>query len=161
MNDSYYEQIVNGKPTMKMCAIGVGLTILAIAGMFFSLMISYAFIVAIIAIAVLIMYVFPRVQVEYEYIMVNSEMEISAIYKKQNRKKLAAIDFKTVEGVRPYNANSGNKYSKTLNFCDKTGNYKVYEIIYGTGQQRINMLISPDDNMVKHIKSWCGVNFQA
>lgn len=160
MNDSYYEQYVTGKPESKTYAMGIGLTVVAIAGMAASLVFSIALIVVIAAIAILIMYVFPRLQVEYEYIIVNSDLDITAIYKKQNRKKMMSVDLKTLEEVKPYDKNKPAGQAKVVNYSDKTGSLKTYEMIQGTGQQRTAILISPDANMLKHIKSWCGMSFR-
>lgn len=90
MNDALYEQLV----TRKLKASGIFISILVIAlaaaaavlGMPFLGFLS--FIIAILILMIGYYFIFSKFNVEYEYMILNHDFQIDAIYNKSKRKNM-------------------------------------------------------------------------
>ena len=52
----------------------------------------------------LLLHYVPKLEVEYEYLYVNGELDIDAIYSKQKRKKMGSYDASELEILAPENS---------------------------------------------------------
>ncbi|MCP1102350.1 hypothetical protein M2454_001042 [Aequitasia blattaphilus] len=162
MNDAYYEQLVPAKARNKDRLIFVGLWIVAavcLLGSMFSSIFLLLFLAAVIVNVILFM---PRMQLEYEYVLVNSELEIDAIYKKSNRKKLFSMDIKDAEMIRPAKSSAVNtsQLTKLEDFSSREENLKKFIVLSKDQTGSKGIILSPDEKLLKQLKSYAGVRFQ-
>ena len=160
MNDAFYEQIVARKPRITDMLIRI-LVILGIVVLFFFGMPFIGFLAGILAVALgfaAYYLIFPRLNVEYEYSILNHDMEISAIYSKQNRKKKTSFDIQTAEIIAPKGSHRLDSYhpAKTEDFTSGKANAKAYAVMIPKNQQITCILIEPDERMIEHMRGWMG-----
>lgn len=161
MNDSYYEQIVKGKAKAGTIALNIGMIVLALLSLFLMMFIPFLMLTLVAAIVVFILYSYPRMKVEYEYMVLNSELDISMIFNKSKRKEVLSLDLKKAEIIAPINSAEIRGYNKTKDFTSAKESYPIYGIVYAEGNGKACLKISPDEKMLKHLKDWAGINFKA
>lgn len=157
MNDTLYEQLVERKPGLFNYIARI-LIIAALVLLFVSAFL-FGFIMTIICLILGILcwkFVLPRFHVEYEYALLNHELSIDVIYKKEKRKNLLSIDLKEAQLIAP-------RVSSRL---DSFQNYKVkdcstadasstpYAIMCPIQQQMTCVLFNPDEEMLARIESF-------
>lgn len=163
MNDAYYEQLVarRSRPTDMIIRILI-IVLLAVIMVITMGFLGFFGVVITVVLAFLAYYfVFPKLSVEYEYILLNHEMQIDAIYSKSKRKKQMTLDIQQADIIAP-------KGSPRLNSChpEKTVDYssgcpdsKPYAIMIPIDHKNTCIIIEPDSTMMKHIKGWMGSKF--
>lgn len=160
MNDAFYEQLVTRKPRLADMAIRILVILVIIAVAIFGMpLIGFFSVFLAVILAILAYYfVFPRLNVEYEYSILNHDIDISAIFSKQNRKHKVSIDIQQAEIIAPKGSHRLDSYnpSKTLDFSSGEANAKAYSIIIPINQQLTNVIIEPDDTMIQHMRGWMG-----
>ena len=100
MNELYREIMVKrktsvGKQLLKVLMIG--LTVL----MFLAGMALWPALIAAVALGIACYFVIPKFNVEYEYLYVNGDLDIDAIYSQQKRKRIAEYHMEEVEILAP------------------------------------------------------------
>lgn len=160
MNDAFYEQLVTRKSRMSDLIIRiVSIALLALVLVVSMMLLGFLGVVITIALACLVYYfVFPKLNVEYEYILLNHEMEVDAIYSKAKRKKIMTFDIQQAESIAPKGSPRLASFhpEKTIDFSSQDANAKVYAIMIPIDQKRTCILIEPDKTMLDHMKSWMG-----
>lgn len=160
MNDAYYEQLVARKSRPADMAIRIGIiALLAVILVFSMSMLGFLGIFITVILAFLAYYfVFPKLNVEYEYILLNHDMQVDAIYSKAKRKKLMTFDIQQAEIIAPKGSarlNSAHP-DKTIDYSSGDANAKVFAVMIPLEQKNTCILIEPDETMLKHIKGWMG-----
>lgn len=111
MNDLYQEILVKKKPTptdlLAKTALIALVVLIAAAGI---LIMPLLLPVAVILGLLLWWLVLPRFDVEYEYLYVNGELDIDAIYAKQKRKRIAGYDLHDIEMLAPEGSHALDSY---------------------------------------------------
>ena len=161
MNDALYELIVARKPKPYDLAVRI-LVILLIAavviiGMPFIGILS--FVIAVILAMLAYYFVFPKLNVEYEYIILNHDLQIDAIYNKAKRKRLQNIDIQGAEIIAPKGSPRLNSYKPDKIYDYSSGNPsgKAYAIMMPIDQKNVCIYIEPDAKMADHMKQWMGM----
>lgn len=160
MNDAFYEQIVARRQRPTDYAVRV-LVILAIIAIIFFGMPYIGFLAVILAVALAFAayyLIFPRLNVEYEYSLLNHDMDIAAIYSKQNRKARISFDIQKAEIIAPKGSHRLDSYrpAKTEDFSSGDPNAKTYAVMIPLEQQLTCILIDPDTTMTEHMRGWMG-----
>lgn len=160
MNDAFYEQLVARKSRPVNLVIRV-LVIAVIAAVILFGMPFLGFLAIILAVILGFLayyFVFPRLNVEYEYSLLNHDLDVAAIFSKQNRKAQISIDIQHAEIIAPKDSPRLRSYNpvKTRDFSSGTSNGNVYAIMIPIDQQLNCIIIEPDDTMLNHMRDWMG-----
>lgn len=160
MNDALYEQLV----TRKLKASGIFISILVIAlaaaaavlGMPFLGFLS--FIIAILILMIGYYFIFSKFNVEYEYMILNHDFQIDAIYNKSKRKNMLNFDIQSAEIIAPKKSPRLNAFhpDKTYDFTSGNENADVYAIMISLDQKNSCVYIEPDRKMIEHMRQWMG-----
>jgi hypothetical protein len=158
MNDFMYEQLVSRKTravdhVIRILVILLIVAIIVIGPSFIGLT---ALLLAIAVAAAAILFVFPRLKVEFEYILINHEIQIDAIYNRARRKSLLEFDLLKAEAILPKtdDLQKSHRIDKTYNCTSGTHTQDVYAILVNIKNQDSCILIEPDETMLAHINDW-------
>ena len=160
MNDAFYEHFVAKKSGVS----SILKRILLIVGIFFlTIFLSnfigvFAFTLGLLGIILVVFLVFPYLKVEYEYSLLNHDLDISAIYNQEKRKKKAELDLQKAEIIAPTASPRLAHYNpvKTMDFSSGNKNAKTYSIMTSINDTLTNIIIEPDEAMLSHMRSWMG-----
>lgn len=160
MNDAFYEHFVAKKSGVS----SILKRILLIVGIFFlTILLSnfigvFAFTLGLLGIILVVFLVFPYLKVEYEYSLLNHDLDISAIYNQEKRKKKAELDLQKAEIIAPTDSPRLAHYNpvKTMDFSSGNKNAKTYSIMTSINDNLTNIIIEPDEAMLSHMRSWMG-----
>lgn len=163
MNDAYYEQLVarKSRPTDMAIRILTIVLLVVIMVVTMGLLGFFGVVITVVLAFVVYYFVFPKLSVEYEYILLNHDMEIDAIYSKAKRKKLMTFDIQQAEIIAPKGSprlNSSHP-EKTLDYSSGNSDSNPYAMIIPLEHKNTCIIIEPDSTMVKHIKGWMGSKF--
>lgn len=160
MNDAFYEQSVarKSRPIDMILRILIIFIIVVIALFGFPFLGILAGMLAVILGLLAYYFVFPRFNVEYEYSLLNHDLDVAAIFSKQNRKAKLSIDIQHAEIIAPKDSPRLRSYNpvKTRDFSSGNPNGKAYAIMIPINQQLNCILIEPDDTMLNHMRDWMG-----
>lgn len=92
-------------------------------------------------------------RVEYEYSYIEGRLSFAKIKNKKRRKNLATIEMETLQLIAPKGAPELRNYHENMNIIkrDYTSgqeDHKVYEAIYTQGEDVVDIMFEPDDNML-------------
>lgn len=161
MNDALYEQLISCRPKAYDLPVRILVILIivavAVAGMPFVGFLS--FVVAVILAVVAYYFIFPKLNVEYEYMVLNHDLQIDAIYNKAKRKHLRNLDIQSAEIIAPKGSPRLNSYKPDKVFDYTSGNpsAKIYAIMIPLDQKNVCIYIEPDAKMVNHMKQWMGM----
>lgn len=160
MNDSYQEHIVKAKTRINDLVLFAAIWVVAVA-LFLFVPSMLVLLPIIILIAVNVMVVYKRLKLEYEYTMVNSELDIAAIYNKASRKAQLSLELKDAEVIAPKGSNhlGGLNNIKVKDFSAANSEDTTYGILIDGKQGKSVVYVTPDAAMLKQIKNWTGVRF--
>ena len=161
MNDALYEQLISRRPKaydlpLRILVILV-IVAVAVIGMPFVGVLS--FVIAVILAVVAYYFIFPRLSVEYEYIILNHDLQIDAIYNKAKRKRQKSIDIQGAEIIAPKGSPRLHSYrpDKVYDYSSGDPKAKTYAIMMPLDQKNICIYIDPDAKMIDHMKQWMGM----
>lgn len=161
MNDAYYEQLVSRKsrPLDMVLRILTILVIVAVAIFGMPFLGFFSIFLAVVLAFLAYYFIFPRLDVEYEYILLNHDMEVDAIYSKAKRKKMMTFDIQQAEIVAPKSSPRLHSYQpvKTYDFSSGQTDAAAYSIMLMIDQKLTCINIEPDEKMMNHMKSWLGM----
>ncbi len=161
MNDALYEQLISRRPKPYDLPLRILIVILiaavAVLGMPFIGFLS--FMIAVILAIVAYYFIFPKLNVEYEYIILNHDLQIDAIYNKAKRKRLRALDIQAAEIIAPKGSPRLNSYrpDKVYDYSSGNPSGRPYAIMIPMDQKNVCIYIEPDAKMVDHMKQWMGM----
>ena len=161
MNDALYEQLISRRPKAYDIPVRVLviLVIVAVALLGMPFIGFLSFVVAVVLAAVAYYFIFPKLSVEYEYIILNHDLQIDAIYNKSKRKRLQSLDIQGAEIIAPKGSPRLNSYKpdKTYDYTSGDPNGKAYAIMIPMDQKNICICIEPDAKMIEHMSQWMGM----
>lgn len=152
MNELYREIMVKrktsvGKQLLKVLMIG--LTVL----MFLAGMALWPALIAAVALGIACYFVIPKFNVEYEYLYVNGDLDIDAIYSQQKRKRIAEYHMEEVEILAPEKSHVLDCYRnkndiKVKDFTSHEPNAKVYVLIVNKDNAKQMVKVELDDIVI-------------
>ena len=156
MSDMYREILVKREtPASKKILKGLmiaGSVLLIVGGtMIWPLLISG------LVLAVVTVVVTPKFDVEYEYLYVNGELDIDAIYSKQKRKRVGTYDMAELEILAPEKSHAldsymNNKSIKMKDFSSGNPQAKSYILIMNSDSERQSVKVEIDDTIIQDIR---------
>ena len=161
MNDALYEQLISRRPKAYDLPVRilVILVIVAVALLGMPFVGFLSFVIAVILAVVAYYFIFPKLNVEYEYIILNHDLQIDAIYNKSKRKRLKSLDIQGAEIIAPKGSPRLNSYKPDKIYDYSSGNPsgKAYAIMMPMDQKNACIYIEPDAKMIDHMKQWMGM----
>ena len=161
MNDALYEQLISRRPKAYDLPVRilVILVIVAVALLGMPFVGFLSFVIAVILAVVAYYFIFPKLNVEYEYIILNHDLQIDAIYNKSKRKHLKSLDIQGAEIIAPKGSPRLNSYKpdKIYDYSSGNPNGKPYAIMISLDQKNECIYIEPDAKMIDHMKQWMGM----
>lgn len=102
-------------------------------------------------------FVTPKFDVEYEYLYVNGELDIDAIYSKQKRKRMGSYDMEELEILAPEKSHALDSYlnNKSLKMKDYTSGKeqaKNYVLILNSDKEKQCIKVELDENIIGDIR---------
>ena len=157
MNDTYVEVMVARKKSPFLDIAKILLYALAIACFLMSFL-SGLFLIAAAVFAAIAYLVIPRFDLEYEYLYIDKEITIDKIMSKEKRKNVYNVDLNRMELMAVENSHELDSYKarnvKTYDFTSRTGEGRVYSIVYETGTEGTVLVnIEPGEEMLRAIKT--------
>lgn len=158
MNDMYKEVLVKPQPKatdgLKKGLLIAAVVVLAAAGV----LIWPLFLLLAIVLGVLeVWLIFPRFSVEYEYLYINGDIDIDAIYNKTSRKKQGSFEKGSLEVMAPsgsahLDGYAGGKDAKVLDYTSGEGKAKVWTLVYGSASGRKVLLLELPDEVAQDMR---------
>ncbi|MCC8067245.1 MAG: DUF6106 family protein [Clostridiales bacterium] len=156
MSDMYREILVKpdmsaGKKILKgLFPVMTGVCV--VAGLLF-----WPLLILALAFFLLTMFVAPRFDVEYEYLYVNGELDIDAIYSKQKRKRVCSHDVEHLEILAPQKSHALDSYmnSKGAKLTDYTSGKapeKSYIMVFNEDKGQELLAVELDDVIISDIR---------
>ena len=158
MSDLYSEVLVKRQPgsmdILKKAGVIAGILLLAVGGILITPILLLA---AIILGVVSWFFIFPLFHVEYEYLILNRELDIDAIYSQQKRKTVAKYDLGSMDLLAPLNSHrmeyyNGNTQMKVRDFSSGDKNKTPYAMIVKNSSGAEKVLLEIDANTAESIK---------
>ena len=161
MNDALYEQLISRRPKAYDLPVWilVILVIVAVAILGMPFVGFLSFVIAVVLAVIAYYFIFPKLSVEYEYIILNHDLQIDAIYNKAKRKRLQSLDIQGAEIIAPKGSPRLNSYrpDKTYDYTSGDPNGKAYAIMMPMDQKNVCICIEPDAQMLDHMSQWMGM----
>ena len=110
-----------------------------------------------LVLAVVTVVVTPKFDVEYEYLYVNGELDIDAIYSKQKRKRVGTYDMAELEILAPEKSHAldsymNNKSIKMKDFSSGNPQAKSYILIMNSDSERQSVKVEIDEAIIQDIR---------
>lgn len=156
MNDSYKEILVKRQTPVGMRVLKgalIGLTVLSLVA---GLLMWPLLIVGAILIAV-DYFVVPKFDVEYEYLYVNGELDIDAIYSRQKRKKMGTYDMEELEILAPSDSHAIDSYKnkqgvKINDYTSLDPQVKSYLLVFNKEKGQEMIRVELEDSIISDIR---------
>ena len=99
----------------------------------------------------------PKLEVEYEYLYVNGELDIDAIYSKQKRKKMGSYDASELEILAPENSHELDSFKnkKDLKLKDYTSldpHAKCYILVFNKEKGQEMIKVELDESILNDLR---------
>ena len=161
MNDIFNEQLVARKPNRRdmfmRAGIAVGGIALLAVAMSFNVLSGFLIPIAAVIIAGEV-YLLRSMNIEYEYVFTNGDLDIDRITNKSRRKQVLSINVRSFVTMVPVAGNNYegeiNQYTKMLDYGSGVVGENTYAAIYEEDGQRVKLIIEPDEEMFKAIRSY-------
>ena len=117
-----------------------------------------SFLIAVLILMIAFYFIFPKLNVEYEYMILNHDLQIDAIYNKSKRKHMLSFDIQSAEIIAPKKSPRLNAFhpDKTYDFTSGNENADVYAVMISLDQKNSCVYIEPDRKMIEHMRQWMG-----
>lgn len=158
MSDLYQEILVSRKTPavnklLKVLAIGV--TVIFLLGGF--MLLNFLLLIPGVACAVACFFLLPKLEVEYEYLYVNGELDIDAIYSKQKRKRVASYDMAELEILAPDRSHALDSYlnqnnTKVKDFSSGDPQAKCYVLVFSKESKREIIKVELDSVILNDVR---------
>ncbi len=147
MSDLYREILVPRKTPLKNKLAKAGLVILTVLGFLAGMVFIPLMLLGLAGIAACV-FLMPRLEVEYEYLYVNGDLDIDAIYSRQKRKRIAEYHVEELEILAPEKSHALDSYRnkagiKVRDFTSGDPNKKAYAMVMNMekGQELVKVEI--------------------
>ena len=155
MSDMYREILVKKKMSAGSKLLKGFLTVMTVLCLLAGMMIPILLIGAIVF-GLLTFFVGPKLDVEYEYLYVNGELDIDAIYSRQKRKRAGSYDVAELEILAPAKSHALDSYlnngAKVKDYTSGEENVKSYIMVYNMEKGREIIKVEIDDAIVNDIR---------
>lgn len=156
MNDSYKEILIKRNTPVGNKILKGLLIALAAISIFIGLVFWPLLIVGAVLIVVCWLFV-PKLEVEYEYLYVNGELDIDAIYSKQKRKKMGSYDASELEILAPENSHELDSFKnkKDLKLKDYTSldpHAKCYILVFNKEKGQEMIKVELDESILNDLR---------
>lgn len=155
MSDMYREILVKKKMSAGSKLLKGFLTVMTVLCLLAGMMIPILLIGAIVF-GLLTFFVGPKLDVEYEYLYVNGELDIDAIYSRQKRKRAGSYDVAELEILAPAKSHALDSYlnngAKVKDYTSGEENVKSYIMVYNMEKGREIIKVEIDDTIVNDIR---------
>lgn len=110
-----------------------------------------------VVLAVATYFITARFEVEYEYLYVNGELDVDAIYSRQKRKKVGSYNMAELEILAPEKSHvldsyMNNKAVKIKDFSSGDPKAKCYILIMNSNSERQAVKVEIDEEIVNDIR---------
>lgn len=156
MSDLYREIMVKQKTKASQQLIKVALIGLTVLGVVVGIVFWPGLIVALAA-GIASYFIVPKMNVEFEYLYVNGDLDIDAIYSRQKRKRVAEYHVEELELLAPENSHAldcfkNKKEIKVRDFSSREQNAKVYIMIVNKEKGQELVKVELDDTVINDIR---------
>ena len=155
MSDMYREILVKKKMSAGSKLLKGFLTVMTVLCLLAGMMIPILLIGAIVF-GLLVFFVGPKLDVEYEYLYVNGELDIDAIYSRQKRKRAGSYDVAELEILAPAKSHALDSYlnngAKVKDYTSGEENVKSYIMVYNMEKGREIIKVEIDEAIVNDIR---------
>ncbi len=156
MSDSYKEILVKRQTPMMMRVLKgalIGLTVLSFVG---GLLMWPLLIVGAVLLAV-DYFVVPKFEVEYEYLYVNGELDVDAIYSRQKRKKMGTYDMAELEILAPSESHAVDAYknkqgAKVKDYTSLDPQVKSYLLVFNKEKGQEMIRVELEESIINDIR---------
>lgn len=156
MSDSYKEILVKKKMSAGnklLKGVMITLTVLLVVVGF----VIWPLLIAGVVLGVVSFFVVPKLDVEYEYLYVNGELDIDAIYSKQKRKKIGSYDMVNLEVLAPEKSHALDAFRnkqgvKTKDFTSGDPQVKSYILVMNQEKGQEMIKVELDDSILSDIR---------
>ncbi len=158
MSDLYQEILISRETpfvnkVIKVAAYAV--TAIFILGGF--MLLNPLFLIPGVAMAICCYIFLPRLDVEYEYLYVNGELDIDAIYSKQKRKRIAGYDMEELEILAPSTSHALDSYKnqqgvKIRDFTSRDPQAQSYTLVFSKEGKRDIIKVELNDVILGDIR---------
>ena len=156
MNDSYKEILVKrqtpvGMRVLKGALIGLTVLSLVVGLLMWPLLIVGAILIAVDY------FVVPKFEVEYEYLYVNGELDIDAIYSRQKRKKMGTYDMAELEILALSDSHAIDSYKnkqgvKINDYTSLDPQVKSYLLVFNKEKGQEMIRVELEDSIISDIR---------
>ncbi len=154
MNDAYVEWMVKQKPPVYGILVKALLVVLGVASIFAAMLVPFGFLFPLLAVGA-IYFVFPMFSLEFEYLVVNDQIRVDKIMGQRRRKKVWEGTLNDVEIIAPVDSymlkDLEKPGMKVRDFSSKEPGRKVYGIIQQTADATTEILIEPNEKIIKQL----------
>ena len=156
MNDSYKEILIKRNTPVGNKLLKGLLIALAAISIFIGLVFWPLLIVGAVLVVVCWLFV-PKLEVEYEYLYVNGELDIDAIYSKQKRKKMGSYDASELEILAPENSHEldsfrNRKDIKVHDYSSLEENAKTFGMAINGDKGMELIYFDPNEAIIKDMQ---------
>ncbi len=121
------------------------------------LFVNILFLIVGAALAVCCYIFLPKLDVEYEYLYVNGELDIDAIYSKQKRKRIAGYDMAELEILAPSTSHALDSYvnqqgAKVRDFTSRDPQTQSYTLVFSKEGKRDIIKVELNDVILNDIR---------
>ncbi|MCC8136744.1 MAG: DUF6106 family protein [Clostridiales bacterium] len=119
--------------------------------------IFWPFLIGALAFLLLSIFVGPKMEVEYEYLYVNGELDIDAIYSKQKRKRICSYDMEHLEVLAPAKSHALDSYlnrqgAKYDDYSSGKAPEKSYILVFNEVKGQKMIEVELDDAIIADIR---------
>lgn len=155
MNDAYSEIMVK-KPMSFGSKFLKGLLPVMTIVCVFGGMIIWPLLIGAVAFGLATFFLAPKLDVEYEYLYVNGELDIDAIYSKQKRKRIGSYDVEELEILAPAKSHALDSYLKNgVKIKDYTSgdeHAKSFIAVYNKDKEKAVIKVELDEIILKDMR---------
>ncbi len=156
IQDAYVEHLVKRKTPPYAIAVKVLLGILFAVALFMALT-TYIGILVLLAVCALSYFVLLNLNIEFEYLYIDGQLSIDKILNRNKRKKMLECDKDSLLMLAPLDSYVLKDYEgtgvKVIDCSSGRADAKKYAFIYQSGQQRMKVIIEPNDKLLQCIRN--------
>lgn len=155
MNDVYSEIMVKKPVSIGGKFLKGFLPVMTVICLIGGMMI-WPLLVGAVIFGLLTFFVAPKMDVEYEYLYVNGELDIDAIYSKQKRKRVGSYDVEELEIVAPAKSHALDSYlnngAKVKDYTSGDEHAKSFIAVYNKDKERAVIKVELDDAILADMR---------
>lgn len=158
MGDLYQEILISRKtPFVNKIIKGVAYVATALFLLMGMLFLNPLYFIPGIALGACCYFFVPKLDVEYEYLYVNGELDIDAIYSKQKRKRIASYDMAELEILAPSTSHALDSYlnqggAKVRDFTSRDPQAQSYTLVFSKEGKRDIVKVELNDVIVGDVR---------